>query len=365
VVLVASGMPRPPQPVSPRVKRTLLACALLISTVAVGAAEVDSKLEKAIRDSLPVCEGAKVTFGTLETSLPPRFKGTLVKVESDNHYCDQQAAGITTPAGSFYFGMPWPLGEETGTIEEKLKNFVWRNFQMNVTPVVDRKATVDGLYNVVLQQTTEYGKLPMEGEIDPQGKVFFLGHFRRGDDVRANRVKAFEDLLAKSPVRGPADAKVTIIEFSDFECPSCRRAAGYVDPILAKHEGSVRYIRFDMPLVGHPWAFPAAFAGRAIHKQKPELFWEFKKQVYANQDKLNAFMFWDWARGFAEENELDLKQYDADVASEALKNDILKGAGLALSNDVRSTPTYIVNGATVDAGAEGKALAEYVETLLK
>ncbi|HYR27447.1 MAG TPA: thioredoxin domain-containing protein [Thermoanaerobaculia bacterium] len=346
-------------------KRTLLFCAFLLATVAAQAAEVDPKLEKAIRDSLPVCEGAKVTFGDLQVALPPRFKGTLVKVESANHYCDQQAAGIVSPAGSFYFGMPWPLAEETGTIEEKLKGFVWRNFQMNVTPVVDRKATADGLYNVVLQQATEYGKLPMEGEIDPEGKVFFFGHFRRGDDVRASRVKAFDSLLAKSPARGPANAKVTIIEFSDFECPSCKRASGYLDPILAKHDGNVRYIRFDMPLTGHPWAFPAAFAGRAIHKQKPELFWEYKKQVYANQEKLNAFTFWDWARGFAEENELDLKQYDADVASEELKNEILKGAGLALSNEVRSTPTYIVNGAMVEAGSEGKALAEYVENLLK
>ncbi len=357
-------MPPPPLPVSPRVKRHLLACALLATSTAVFA-QVDPKVEKAIRDSLPVCEGAKVTFGELKNPLPPRFKGTSVRVESANHHCDQQSAAIVSPAQGIYIGMPWSLSEEQGTIEEKLKNFVWRNFQMNVTPVIDRKPTIDGLYQVTLVQTTENGKMPLEGEIDPEGRTFFFGHFRRGDDFRAQRLKVFDSLLAKSPALGPADAKVTIVEFSDFECPSCKRAASWVDPILAKHNGKVRYIRFDMPLSGHPWAFPAALAGRAIHRQKPELFWEYKKQVYANQDKLNAFMFWDWARGFASDNELDLARYDADLSSDEVRGDILKGAGLALSNEVRGTPTYIINGAIVDAGDEGKALATYVDRLLR
>ena len=358
-------MPRPPHPVSPRVKRHLLACALLLASTAAGAAEVDPKLNRAVRDALPVCSGGTVAFSDLQMNLPARFKGATVRVESPNHRCDTHAAAVLSPSGSFYLGNPWPLTEVTGTIEEKLKAFVWNNLQMNVTPVVDRKATADGLYNVTLLQTTEHGKVPLEGQVDPEGRIFFLGHFRKPDDLRAERVKVFESLAARSPSRGAANAKVTIVEFSDFECPSCKRAAGYVDPILAKHSDQVRYVRFDMPLSGHPWAFPAALAGRAIHRQKPDLFWEYKKQVYANQSELNAFTFWDWARGFAEDHELDLARYDADLNSEALRDEVLNGAGLALSNEVRSTPTYMVNGVFVDAGEEGKALAAYVERLLK
>jgi protein-disulfide isomerase len=76
-------------------------------------------------------------------------------------------------------------------------------------------------------------------------------------------------------------------------------------------------------------------------------------------------MIWDWARAFAQDHDLDLAKYDADLNSEAIKSDILKGAAVALSNDVRATPTYMVNGAMVDAGDDGKALAEYVDTLIK
>jgi protein-disulfide isomerase len=177
-------------------------------------------------------------------------------------------------------------------------------------------------------------------------------------------MKVFEPFIANAPTEGASTPTVTVVEFSDFQCPSCQRASGYLEPILAKHGDKVRYVRYDLPLTMHSWAFPAALAGRAIYRQKPELFWEYKKQVYSNQGSLNAFLFWDWARQFAEDHELDLKKYDADLASEELKNEILHGAGTALTNDIRATPTYIVNGAVVDAGEEGKALAAYVESLL-
>ncbi len=359
-------MPPPPSPVSPRVKRHLLVCALLVSSTAALAAEVDPKLDRILRESLTVCEGGKVTFEDMQVKLPPRFKGAIVKVESENHRCDSQMGGVLAPSGAVYLGMPWTLSNEEGkTAEERIKAFVWRNFQMNATAVVEPEPTVDGLRRATLLQVTENGKVPLDGVFDAEGKMFFLGQFRSGENLRALRLKTFESLLAKSPTRGAADAAVTIIEFSDFECPSCKRASGFVDPILTRHNGKVRYIRFDMPLEGHPWAFGAALAGRAIYRQKPDLFWEYKKQVYANQDKLNAFSFWDWARAFASENEIDLAKYDADLASETLKNEILKGAGTALSNEVRGTPTYMVNGVLVDEGQDGKALAEYVDKLLK
>src|SRR5262249_18050158 len=148
--------------------------------------------------------------------------------------------------------------------------------------------------------------------------------------------------------------------------PSCQRAAGYMKPILEKYGQQVRYVRFDLPLVSmHPWAFSAALAGRAVWLQKPEVFWQFKEQVYSNQEKLSAFTFDDFARGFAQDHDLDLKKYDADIASTDLQSTLLGGVGAAFSNDIRATPTYMVNGAIVDPGDHGNALAAYVEGLLK
>jgi len=289
-------------------------------------------------------------------------------VESPRASCEGMYAAVLSPVDGFFLGNPMPLsGVEGATTEAKLKNFIWQAMQMNVTPVVDRtKVTDDGLVPVVLYETTENGKMPLEGEVDAQGTTFFFGHFHRlgSSSIRPQRIKTFEQLVANMPAKGASNPAVTVVEFSDFECPSCRRASGYLEPILEKHGDKVRYVRFDLPLTMHPWAFGAALAGRAIYRQKPEVFWDYKKQIYANQDSLTAFTLWDFARGFAQDHELDLKRYDADLEDENLKNEILRGAGFALANEVRATPTYLVNGAFVDAGDEGKNLAAYVDSLL-
>ena len=181
-------MPAPPSPVSPRVKRLLFACALLVSSTAL-AVEVDPKLDRMVRESLPVCNGGNVTFEEMPVRLPPRFKGVLVKVESANHHCDFQMGGVLSPSGALYLGMPWTISNEEGKNPvERLKAFVWRNFQMNATPVVDSKVTADGLYRVTLMQTTEHGKLPLEGMLDAEGRMFFFGQFRSGDEDRKSVV---------------------------------------------------------------------------------------------------------------------------------------------------------------------------------
>jgi protein-disulfide isomerase len=362
--------PRPPS-VPPGVKSLLHSALALLVCAPLFAAEVevDPKLDRAVRDAIPVCKDAKITYSELPLKLPARFSGKLVRVESasHSHACEAQLAAVLSPARNVFIGSPWPIADEEGkSLEEKLTNFVWRNMQENVTVVVDKNRTVDGLFKITLFQTTEHGKMPMEGYVDEDLRTFFFGTFRPlNADFRASRAKTYEPLLASSPAKGASSPTVTVVEFSDFQCPSCQRAAGFLDPILAKHGDKVRYIRFDLPLSGHAWAFPAALAGRAIYRQKPEAFWEYKKQVYANQQNLNAFTFWDWARGFAGDNELDLARYDADLASQELKDQILKGAGLAFVNDVRATPSYMVNGAMVDSGEEGKELAAYVDELLK
>jgi protein-disulfide isomerase len=359
-------MSRPFPPVPPGVK-TLLALALtLLAGAPAFAVDVDPKVDRAVRELTPVCADARIKYEELSVKLPPRFRGVLVTIDSERGSCSASLAAITAPSGALFLGSPWPIASEEGkTIEEKLKQFTWRNMHENMTAVVDRTANTDGLFPVTLEQATESGKQPLYGSVDPEGRVFFFGRFRpAGADLRASRTKVLDAFTASSPAKGPANAAVTILEFSDFQCPSCRRAAGYLDPILAKHGAEIRYIRFDVPLSGHSWAFSAAVAGHAIHRQKPELFWEYKKQVYANQESLNPFTFSDFARGFAQDHELDLARYDKDVESAEIRNAILVGAGTALSNDVRATPTYMVNGTLVDAGEDGNALAEYVDQLL-
>ena len=344
--------------------RILLTAALVLSS-SLHAIEVDPKLAAGAKGAMPSCPGATMQFEALQPQLPARFSGALVRVESADGRCNDRAVAVLSPAGNVFVGMPWPIATAEGaTIEEKLKNFAWR-MKQNMTATVERKRTADGLFPVTLTQTTASGPMPIEGFVDPEGVMFFLGSFHpAGADIGAARMKAFTPYLADSPARGAANGKVTIVEFSDFQCPSCKHAAGFVDPIVAEHGDVVRYVRIDLPLSGHAWAFPAALAGRAIHRQNPELFWEYKKQVYENQSSMNALMFSEWARNFAADHDLDLTRYDADLASETLQSDILRGAGAAFANQIRATPSYLVNGVLVTPMPDGSGLAAYVDALL-
>jgi len=347
----------------------LLVCAPLFAADVAPKYSVDPRLDKAVHDAVPACPGAVVSYEELtQLPLPTGFKGAMVLIKNEkaeSHRCDGQFIAVLSPTGGFFLGNPWPIGREEGkTIEERLRSFTGRNLGEYMDATVDRTRTADGLFKATLTQTTESGKLPMDGYVDADGRIFFFGQFRPAGDVRASRLKIFEPFIAHSPSKGATSPAVTVIEFSDFQCPSCQRASGYMEPILARHGDKVRYVRYDLPLTGHSWAFAAALAGRAIFNQKPELFWDYKKQIYAAQDSMNALTFWDWARGFASDHELDLARYDADLQSAAIKAELLKGAGTAFTNDIRATPSYLVNGTLVEPGTDGKGLAEYVEKLL-
>ena len=326
--------------------------------------------EKYIREAMPVCEQTTLSYVAMVHKLPENLNGLVVRAESPRQTCQAQVVGVTSRQGTVYLGIPWFLDDvkDVKGLEAKLEQFTANALHEQFTPVIDKaNPTKAGLFPVTLYETTDRGKLPLYGEIDPAGTVFFIGPFRPMSEPPAvARTKAFEKYIGDSPAEGAAKPEVTVVEFSDFECPSCQHAAGYMKPILEKHGDKVRYIRYDTPLVTmHPWAFSAAMAGRAVWHQKPEAFWDFKKEVYENQDKLNSFTIDDFARGFAKDHELDLKRYDADVASQTLQTKIINGVGTAFSNDVRATPTYMVNGVLVDAGNDGKDLAAYVDALLK
>ena len=330
--------------------------------------KLNEQSEKLLMEALPKCAAdTTVERVGLQHKLPVNMTGVVVRVDSKRSACQSQFVGISTIEGDFYLGIPWFLDDMTGTPEQRLKSFGWKALQQNVEPVIAKERTRDGLLKVTIFQTTESGKLPLEGEMTPDGSIFFIGHFiPQGVDYRVQRLKNLEPFIASAPTEGATNPAVTVVEFSDFECPSCQHASHFLDPILSKFGDKVRYVRYDLPLVTmHPWAFQAALAGRAIYHQKPALFWDFKKQIYENQDKLNAFTAADFAHGFAEDHGLDMKKYEAEVSSPELKEQILKGAGAAFINDVRGTPTYFVNGVIVDAGGDGKPLEAYVTKLLE
>ena len=322
---------------------------------------VEKPIDRFLAATLPLCDGLKVTRSPFDAKLPAGWIGELVAIESADSACNFQELAVTTPDGRYWVGMPWLVAEVPGTPEEKLKNYAWQAMQQ----AYDVKKTApraDKFLPVTLYHVTDYGRVPMSGVMDPEARAFFFGDFHRDPSaVAASRQKAIDSVIAKAPSTGPKDAPVTVVEFSDFQCPSCKYAAGFIPSVLAKYEGKIRYVRLDLPLMSaHPWAFPAAISGRAIYRQSPEAFWKFKSAVYSAQADLSTFTLDSFVRGFVEDHGLDLKKFEADVNSDAVRQEILDSVGVAFSEQVISTPTFLVNGRWVMPGEGGKFLSDYI-----
>jgi len=344
--------------------KALALTALMIALASSASAQTKAVSDPVLDLFLPKCAESKLTSEAYGGKLPGGMTGEVISLESADPSCHFDGVRVKTGDGRSWVGGPWPLYNQTGTPSEKIKSLAWSALQLNV--VVEPGAAEGGLQKLRVNHVTEAGRIPVDGVVDSAGTVFFPGEFAKNAAEMKSKLDArLSPVIAMAPVRGPKDAPVTIVEFSDFQCPSCKRGAEAFDPIFEASAGKIRHIRIDMPIISaHPWAFPAALIGRAIWHQNPEVFWKYKKTIYENQSSLNAFQIDQFGRDFAEDHELDMKRYDADLASDDLRKEILAGLGTAFSMQVSATPTYFVNGTIVAPGAEFSFLKSYVEKLL-
>jgi protein-disulfide isomerase len=144
-----------------------------------------------------------------------------------------------------------------------------------------------------------------------------------------------------SPVQGPATAPVTIVEFSDFQCPYCGKVHSVLAQLLAKYDGRVRLVWKNQALPSHPNARPAAKAALAAAEQGR--FWEMHDMLLSHQDRLDPAYYEAWAHDMS----LDVARFKADMSS--AKYDAVLDADSRLGNAVGATgtPTFFVNGQRV------------------
>jgi protein-disulfide isomerase len=148
-----------------------------------------------------------------------------------------------------------------------------------------------------------------------------------------------------APVKGNPDAKLAIVEFSDFECPFCRRAEPTLDQIEATYGDRVRIVFKHLPIPGHRRAPDAHAAAEAAHRQGR--FWEMHDRIFADPQAMNPETY----LGYAREIGLDLEQFRRDLEDPALKQRIAADSAEAAKLGVTGTPSFFVNGRFI-AGAQ-------------
>jgi protein-disulfide isomerase len=165
--------------------------------------------------------------------------------------------------------------------------------------------------------------------------------------------------LEDSPSMGPANAKVVLVEYADFECPSCKQLDTILRSMLPNFP-QVRLVYKDFPLTQiHPWAMTAAQAGRCAYKQNLAGFWKFHDLVYDRQDLISPSNVWDKMQEYASQAGLDstaLRACMSDAGVQAqIQKSMSEGEGLHIAN----TPTIFVNGHRL-IGPDAATLEQFI-----
>jgi len=161
-----------------------------------------------------------------------------------------------------------------------------------------------------------------------------------------------------APSFGPENAKVTIVEFSDFQCPFCTRAASVVQQIREKYGDKVRFVFRQYPLPMHGDAHLAAQAALVAHQQGK--FWEFHDLLFANQRALTRPSLVEYAK----QANLDLALLDKALDGQTLKAAVDADVKLGEEVNVNGTPTVFINGKRVANPTEFAPVAQLIDAAL-
>lgn len=149
--------------------------------------------------------------------------------------------------------------------------------------------------------------------------------------------------IGNAAALGPAGAKVTIIEWGDFQCPPCGRMSHVVDEIVKLYPTSVRYVFLQHPLQFHEFAQKAAEASLAAKAQGK--FFEYARLLFANQNALGVATLKDYAADL----DLDVARFSKDLDGGRYAPDVFYEKERGARFGVRGTPAFFVNGLQVEA----------------
>ena len=161
------------------------------------------------------------------------------------------------------------------------------------------------------------------------------------------------------PVIGPENARITIVEFSDFQCPFCAAAVVQARIVLDKYPKDVRLVFKQFPLDDHSQAFLAAQSAVAAHAQGK--FWAMHDKLYGNFRSISPQNILYWAKDIG----LDMKRFVEDVDTgkykKAIENEVAQGE----TAGVQGTPTFFFNGRRYSGAFQADAIAQLLQSEFK
>lgn len=244
-------------------------------------------------------------------------------------------------------------------IESYLRHlYAWgRDFKLTVSPL--KESSVAGLYEASVdvskgdQKDTAIVYVSKDGRYLVRGEIADMA----ADPLAENLSKIHTE---NSPSTGTSATPITIVEFSDFQCPSCRQLHDVLKGVTADYP-QVRLVFKDFPLKQiHPWAMTAALAGRCAYQQNSAAFWKIYDLIFDNQQIISPDNAWQKMLDFSAQAGLDQPTFGACMstseATQAIEQNLKEGQSLSIA----STPTIFVNGRRL-VGPDRSTLDQYIQ----
>jgi len=253
--------------------------------------------------------------------------------------------------------------------EDTVNSFLFQMFGYD--PTVTWKVTdihpseVPGLAEVLVVITNAQGSNPNKLLVSSDGKHAIAG------DILPFGAKPFEDVRVKlekgvtGPAKGPAKAAVTIVEFSDMQCPHCAKAAPVIEQLLAQ-EPDARFVFQNFPLPSHNWAEKAAdyvdCVGRAsVGQSANDAVWKFIQKTFEDQTNITEANIDEKLKAIATASGANGDEIAACASKPDTKARVEASLALGKSVDVTGTPTLFINGRSVPGGSPVELLKKIVD----
>ena len=222
----------------------------------------------------------------------------------------------------------------------------------------ENKERVNGEFPQIKEQVMQY----LRGRETRKAEEEFAGRLRQAASVQtflvAPEPPRYDIATDDQPTKGNARATVTVVEFTDYQCPSCAQTHATLGRLMDEMGDRVRFVLLDFPLTQHADAFKAAEAAEAAREQGK--YWDFIAVMYRNQKALQV----DKLKGYATTLGLDRAKFDAALDGGKFKDKVQRDLVEGEKIGVNATPTLFVNGVRQKERSY-EALKAAVEAALK
>jgi protein-disulfide isomerase len=252
---------------------------------------------------------------------------------------------LTCLAALAFAAAPFPAGADEG--HEKLIQYYRK--KANIAPALPitvkdvKDAPIPGAKMGVLQ----LGAPPRSQDVtflsSADGRYVVFGEI---DDTTVDPSKAVMQKIAleNEAFKGPADATVTIVEYSDFQCPFCEKGYSIVEKeVMPGYPGKVKFYYKHLPLPFHPWAEPAAIAQECVKLQSADAGWDVYKGYFDKQKEITVANVKDKAVEFAG-GKIDMDKFNKCYDGKETAAKVSAHKAEAASLGITGTPSFVING---------------------